>query len=691
VPLLVLCTARPELLDRRADWGGGKRNAVTISLTPLGAGDTARLISELLERSVLPAEVQTALLERADGNPLYAEQFVRMFVERGGGGAELPLTVHGIIAARLDSLEPNEKALLQDAAVFGKGFWSGALASVGATAAAEVERSLRPLARREFVRRARRSSVAGERQYEFGHVLVRDVAYGQIPRSDRSAKHLAAAVWIESLSPDRSDDRAEMLAHHYLSALEFARAGRLDVDEIAEAARRALSDAAERAAALGSYRQALRFYDAALELWPDGDPERPLVVLQRENALFDFGEFPDLDGLAQLAEELEASGRAEPAADAEMLRAKTAWGSGREELVDGYAGRASRLLRDAPDSPTKAVVLVETGRLKMLASEWDDARALLAEGLPMAERYGLERLYASGLITLGTIPPEDISTLERGTELAVRLSDASQIQRGYNNIAEVYWRLGRVAAGHDAHESARRSTQRLGGRELLRWLDAAQAGTAYSVGEWDRALDYVDSFFGRVDAGRPHYMEAAARITRAEIRYARGDEQAVADAEACAAEGRRAVTPQTLAVLQFAALLFIDAGRRAEADELLTLSVSSREITYHFGLDGAFAMAELGRVAELAELASRVDFAEPWLAVLRPLAAADYGAAADAYADLGLRTYEARARLRSAERLHADGDRVAATQSARRALAFYDSVGARRFVERLEAVLLVSA
>jgi class 3 adenylate cyclase/tetratricopeptide (TPR) repeat protein len=689
VPLLVLCTARPELLDRRADWGGGKRNALTISLRPLAAEDTARLISELLERSVLPAEVQTALLARAEGNPLYAEQFVRMFVERGGA-TDLPVTVHGIIAARLDSLEPEEKALLQNAAVFGKAFWSGALASVGPSTA-DVERSLRPLARREFVRRARRSSVAGETQYEFGHVLVRDVAYGQIPRSDRAAKHLAAASWIEALSPDRSEDRAEMLAHHFLAAIEFAAAGRLDVAEIADVARLALREAAERAAALGSYRQALRFYDAALELWPDEDPERPLVALRRENVLFDFGEFPDLDGLAQLAEQLEATGRAEPAADAEMLRAKTAWAGGLEELVDTYAERASELLRDVPDCPTKAVVLVERGRLKMLASEWDEARAFLGEGLPMAERFGLERLYVSGLISLGTIPPEDIATLERATEMAERLNDVSQIQRGYNNIAEVQWRRGHLAEADDAHDAARRSTQQFGGRELLRWLDAVQAASMYGRGDWSRALDYVDSFFGRGGAARPHYMEPVARLTRAHIRYARGDEEALDGVEASIAGDRRGVTPQTLAILQFAALLFVDAGRRAEANELLTHSLSSREITYHFGVDGAFAMAELGRVGELAELATRLELAEPWLAVLRAHAAADYGAAAHAYAELGLRTYEARARLRFAERLQAAGERAAAREQARFALAFYESVAARRFIDRVEAVLPVSA
>ena len=143
VPLLVLCTARPELLDRRSGWGGGKRNAATISVSPLDADDTARLIAALLDRAVLPAETQAALLARAGGNPLYAEQFVRMLSERGEIQGELPENVQGIIAARLDSLADDEKRLLQDAAVVGKVFWTTALAAVNGSQHAVLEQSLR--------------------------------------------------------------------------------------------------------------------------------------------------------------------------------------------------------------------------------------------------------------------------------------------------------------------------------------------------------------------------------------------------------------------------------------------------------------------------------------------------------------------------------------------------------------------
>ena len=135
VPLLVLCAARPELYDRAPAWGGGRRNSTTLPLYPLSTREMALLISALLDRTVLPAETQSALLERSTGNPLYAEEFVRMLTDQGilqreGGtvglvpGMEItvPETVQGLVAARLDALPPRQKGLLHDAAVIGKVF-----------------------------------------------------------------------------------------------------------------------------------------------------------------------------------------------------------------------------------------------------------------------------------------------------------------------------------------------------------------------------------------------------------------------------------------------------------------------------------------------------------------------------------------------------------------------------------------
>jgi class 3 adenylate cyclase len=205
VPLLVLCTARPELYEQHPTFGANARNAQRINLSALSDAETARLLAALLERAVLPVETQQALLERAGGNPLYAEEFVRLLADRGelAGAAEVPESVQALIAARLDTLSPERKSLLQDAAVLGKVFWAGALAEMGDRELREVELALHELTRKELVRPARTSSMEGEAEYGFWHLLVRDVCYAQIPRAGRAARHRAAAAWIEDKAGER--------------------------------------------------------------------------------------------------------------------------------------------------------------------------------------------------------------------------------------------------------------------------------------------------------------------------------------------------------------------------------------------------------------------------------------------------------------------------------------------------------
>ena len=261
VPMLILCTARLELLERRPTWAGGKLNAANVALAPLSADETAKLIAALSDRPLLEAGAQAELLDRAGGNPLYAEQYVRMLAERGTT-VDLPESVQGIIAARLDGLPPEEKAALQDAAVLGKVFWLGALGV--------SEERLHALQQKEFVQRARRSSVAGETEFAFKHVLVRDVAYGQIPRAERAQKHARAAEWIESLG--RPEDHAEMVAHHYASALELARAAGQDVDDLVVRTRTALRDAGEHALTLNALAQAEDYFSQAARAHRGGRP-----------------------------------------------------------------------------------------------------------------------------------------------------------------------------------------------------------------------------------------------------------------------------------------------------------------------------------------------------------------------------------------------------------------------------------
>ncbi|HJP72258.1 MAG TPA: AAA family ATPase, partial [Candidatus Limnocylindria bacterium] len=306
VPMLVVAIARPELLARRPNWGGGKTNATTRSLAPLSDEDTAALVHRLLGRSVMEADAQRSLITNAGGNPLYAEEFARMLAERGGNADRLPESVQGIIAARLDGLEASDKTLVQDAAVLGKVFWLGALGAVSGKDPSTLEHRLRELERREIVRRDRTSAVADERQYAFRHVLVRDVAYGQIPRGQRAAKHAAVAEWIEGLGAQRSEDRAEMLAHHWSSALGYAPAGDAMAAQFGDRARAALVEAGDRALGLNATPAAVALYDQALGL-TRGEPAADLV-LRHARSLYLVGDERAAEAMARARDALAAAG-----------------------------------------------------------------------------------------------------------------------------------------------------------------------------------------------------------------------------------------------------------------------------------------------------------------------------------------------------------------------------------------------
>ena len=546
VPLLVLGTARPELLERRPGWGGGKRNAVTVSLSPLSDAETARLVAELLDRSVLPAETQTTVLSHAGGNPLYAEEYVRMLEERPGAFAEtLPETVQGIIAARIDALAPAEKSLLQDAAVVGKVFWVGSLAAISGAARWEIEERLHALERREFLRRERRSSVGAESEYAFRHVLVRDVAYAQIPRARRADLHRLAAGWIESLG--RPEDHAEMLAHHYLAALELTRAVGESVPELAVAARRALREAGDRALVLNAYAAAESFYRAAVDLAEPSDPERPRLLLALGRARHNTNFAAAREILEPALEALLAAGDVEGAAEAQTRLGDVAWRGGDQD--GGFAGleRASALLATAPPSATKAYVLSERSRLFMVASRNEEAIRVGREALQMAQALGDIRLEAECLNTIGCARVglgdfEGVADVERAVELATQVTDLSAQFRAIENLADTAYLLGDLRRSTELRESAWQRARELNRTPSLRWLRAELAGDRYAAGAWDEALALADAEIAESESGARHYMETRARQIRALVRMARGDlEGAVADAaeaEARAPAGR---------------------------------------------------------------------------------------------------------------------------------------------------------
>jgi class 3 adenylate cyclase/energy-coupling factor transporter ATP-binding protein EcfA2 len=224
VPILLLASARPELLDARPAWGGGLPSYTALQLDPLDRGAARELATQVLAR--LPdgglAGRAAQFAETAEGNPLFIEQLVTASAESGASGSALPTTIRGIVAARLDALPPGERAVLLDAAVQGKVFWAGGLGQMTQDAS-QLPGLLGNLERRDLVRRERVSSIEGDQQYAFKHMLIRDVAYELLPRARRRERHEQCARFLEQATAEVGE-AAAALARHWRDAGRSERA-----------------------------------------------------------------------------------------------------------------------------------------------------------------------------------------------------------------------------------------------------------------------------------------------------------------------------------------------------------------------------------------------------------------------------------------------------------------------------------
>ena len=321
VPLMVVVTARPELLTETINWGAGLRNASTVDLRPLSNEDTRALLRTLIGEPPLPPTSEQAILVRAEGNPLFTAEYVRMLRDRDliepmtNGTARpffhvpLPETVQGVIAARLGILEGNTRAVLQAAAVIGRVFWTSGVSALTGRDPSEVSSELRRLTRMDIVRSVSRSSLAGEIEHTFTHVLLREAAYDQLVRATRARKHLAAADWLQGRASAGGEDLAEVLAYHASTALELA----ISTGEaaLAEQSRSRLLgfylQAAEAAESVSALSKALAHVDAAYGL-VQGDlnaEPRPEVLLARRARLrWQLGDIARARADAQSAVEL---------------------------------------------------------------------------------------------------------------------------------------------------------------------------------------------------------------------------------------------------------------------------------------------------------------------------------------------------------------------------------------------------
>jgi class 3 adenylate cyclase len=689
VPMLVVCTARPELLVRRPSWGGGKLNAVTVSLSPLSDEETSLLLTELLEQAVLPPDLTSALLARAGGNPLYAEEFVRMIAEREADAASddppVPASVQGIIAARLDTLDPEEKAVLQDAAVVGRVFWLGAISSLSGLARWRLDELFRSLERKQFVRRQRPSTVERESEYAFRHLLLRDVAYGRIPRSSRAEKHRQAAEWVESLG--RQEDHAETCAYHYRQALEYARASGVSTAALEERARAALVDAGDRAAGLKGFAAARRFFEEALDLWPTDDPDRAGIAFRIAKAAY-FTDDAGPEMLVEARDGLLAAGDPAAAAEAEIMLGRLAFREGRGGESALHYQSARELLTGTPPSPSKAIVLSATARGLLVAARAEEALAVASEAAAMADELDLDDVRALTTMTIGDARVQlgdlgGLADFERGIELAVEAGSPEAVS-GTINLADTVMDLGEPSRAVELRELARSAAERLGDARSLRWLRAERSGELYWLGRWDEALELADAFVAESAGGSRHYMEAYCRLVRGRIRLARGETAAALEDAARAVElGREALDPQALyPTLGFRARALAAAGKSGEASasaaELLerVREQGSAPLAYLWIVDLAVTLVSLGRGHELADALPPGTAPTPWVTAGLAIARGEADAAAETLAAIGAKPDEALARMCAATSLAASERADEASAQLERARAFYRSVGA---------------
>ncbi|MEU6203638.1 adenylate/guanylate cyclase domain-containing protein [Micromonospora musae] len=502
VPLLVVATARPELRERHPAWTGTISGAMSISVPPMHDSDIDTLYSLLLGKATLPSTQRTPLIEFADGNPLYAQEYARMLLDGGlldgvgsvgpAGGAEMPRTVQAVIANRLDLLDPADRAVLQAAAVVGVQFWAAPVATALGRPVGWVERALDRLQRRDLVYEQTSTTMPGHSEFRFRHVLVRDVCYQRLPRAERVLRHHHTADWLEQLADGRQHDLAEVLANHRWAAHEIARTVGVDTSPYARPARNALHRAARRAYELHALETAATLVGRALAL--DLPPDPALELFDTELAFYRDGDAflvaGGADLLARLARRLTEDGDRTGAARAWTLLATAAWSRADRPATQRFLDRAIGLYTELPDSQEKAGALLELARVHMLNAETEPACAAAQAAAALAERLQLRESQANARITLAVArymagSGDAYAELAEVTEHC-RLERLASRRRAVQNLAWALQEEGDLAGSARLVDEQR--TLDLGGEHSIATSFEDQWARAYYAGEWTSAL-----------------------------------------------------------------------------------------------------------------------------------------------------------------------------------------------------------
>ena len=713
-PICVLTLSRPELIEKRPDWGAGKRNFTSLYLEPLSEAAMRELLAGLVPG--LPVAAVKAIVARADGMPLYAVETVRMLLAEGKLALEdgiyrpvgdlaslaVPETLTALIASRLDGLTADERAIVSDAAVLGQSFTLAGLSSVSGIKGAELEPRLGALVRRELLARETDPRSPEHGQYAFVQALIREVAYNTLARNDRKVRHLAAARFLESLD---SDEIAGGLAGHYLAAHANASAGP-EADALAGQARIALKGAAERAVVLGSREQALTFLRQALTV--TSDPIEQADLLERAGEIASSAARHDeADALLLRATELNAERgdrKATARSTAALARARL---SARRtaDVVVMLEGAADEFADLGPD-PALVAIHSQLARAYNLTGDNRRAVPMAERALETAEHAGLLEILADTLVTKGTAlgglgrTLEGIGVIEIGERLARSAGLFSTLLRGLNNRSVVQAEVDPTATV-EAQVEGLALARRLG---LRFWAFGFSVGIGYGnvrLGHWDRALAVLDEAL----ADDPQQAERSSLLdNRGLVPAFRGEDVTEVIAELRELAADLSDIERTANVNELAGATALAAGRLADAyreyaQVTSILAVVSGSALRLLGAHAALWNGDTAGAATQLEALERTNLRVPTVeaaevTIRAGLAAADgrpaealglYREALQRWRELRLVVEEAFCAIDMATLLDPDDAEVrAAAGSAREILT---RLGAKPFVARLDAAL----
>jgi class 3 adenylate cyclase len=499
VPILIVTLARPELLDHRPGWGAGRRNFIALHLEPLDETAMRELLRGLV--SDLSEAATRSIVVRAEGIPLYAVETIRMLAadgrlrERPEGGFEsvgelgelaVPDSLHALIAARLDALDPADRTLVQDAAVLGQSFTPAGLAAISGLEEGALLGRLRDLVRAELLVEERDERSPERGQFAFVQALIREVAYSTLSLRDRRSRHLAAARFFESLG---DDELAGALAAHYLSAFR-ATTDPNEAAPLAAQARIALRGAADRAETLGAVRQAVTFLQQAREVATEPAEQADLlerVVQTAWNAAdYDLA----LELLPQLHQLRESLGDRSGDALAHALEAETLYSARQRDKGLQYAREALMKFADMPDDPNVLRIMSAAAASATFTRDYEAARPWADQALASAERLGLPDVASRMLMIKGAIAQfqgrlwEAIALTDGGRRVAEQYGLAFASQRLSGALANLL-ALDDPRAAVDVQRQVIEASRRTGRRESEVVTLGNMAEDVRRTGEWD--------------------------------------------------------------------------------------------------------------------------------------------------------------------------------------------------------------